>query len=110
MISTHILDTNLGKPAAQVEVKLFHAATHELIATAITNQDGRVSDFGIKNLGKGAYQLEFEVAPYFSSQQIKTFSPCLYSIFHRRRQSALPHSITDQPVCLLHLSRQLTQI
>ncbi|CAM0712259.1 hypothetical protein MASRES_GEN12913_11205 [Acinetobacter baumannii] len=26
MISTHILDTNLGKPAAQVEVKLFHAA------------------------------------------------------------------------------------
>ncbi|MDY7279107.1 hydroxyisourate hydrolase, partial [Acinetobacter baumannii] len=56
MISTHILDTNLGKPAAQVDVKLFHAATHELIATAITNQDGRVSDFGIKNLGKGAYQ------------------------------------------------------
>lgn len=50
MISTHILDTNLGKPAAQVEVKLFHAATHELIATAITNQDGRVSDFGIKKL------------------------------------------------------------
>ncbi|HFG6954974.1 hydroxyisourate hydrolase [Acinetobacter baumannii] len=75
MISTHILDTNLGKPAAQVEVKLFHAATHKLIATAITNQDGRVSDFGIKNLGKGAYQLEFEVAPYFSSQQIKTFFP-----------------------------------
>ncbi|MFI7968947.1 hydroxyisourate hydrolase, partial [Acinetobacter baumannii] len=34
-----------------------------------------VSDFGIKNLGKGAYQLEFEVAPYFSSQQIKTFFP-----------------------------------
>lgn len=75
MISTHILDTNLGKPAAQVEVKLFHAVTHELIATAITNQDGRVINFGIKNLGKGAYQLEFEVAPYFSSQQIKTFSP-----------------------------------
>ena len=57
MISTHILDTNLGKPAAQVEVKLFHAATHELIATAITNQDGRVSDFCIKNFSKSSYQL-----------------------------------------------------
>jgi 5-hydroxyisourate hydrolase len=110
MISTHILDTNLGKPAAQVEVKLFHAATHELIATAITNQDGRVSDFGIKNLGKGAYQLEFEVALIFHHSKSKLFSPCLYPIFHRRHQSALPHSITDQPVCLLHLSRQLTQI
>ncbi|NUF14684.1 hydroxyisourate hydrolase [Acinetobacter lactucae] len=75
MISTHILDTNLGKPAADVEVKLFHAATHELIATATTNQDGRVSDFGIKGLGEGAYQLEFKIAPYFSSQQVKTFFP-----------------------------------
>lgn len=75
MISTHILDTNLGKPAAHVEVKLFHAETHELIATATTNPDGRVSDFGITDFAKGAYQLEFEIAPYFSSQQIKTFFP-----------------------------------
>lgn len=106
MISTHILDTNLGKPAAQVEVKLFHAETHELIATATTNPDGRVGDFEITDFAAGAYQLEFEIAPYFSSQQIKTFFPtCLYSIFCRRHQSALSHSITDQPVCLLHLSR-----
>ena len=75
MISTHILDTNLGKPAADVEVKLFHAATHELIATATTNQDGRVSDFGITDFAKGAYQLEFEIAPYFSAKQVKTFLP-----------------------------------
>jgi len=75
MISTHILDTNLGKPAAHVEVKLFHAATHELIATATTNPDGRVSDFGIKTLVEGPYQLEFEIAPYFSLQQVKTFFP-----------------------------------
>lgn len=77
MISTHILDTNLGKPAAHVEVKLFHAETHELIATATTNPDGRVSDFELKDLTKGAYQLEFEIAPYFSSQQVKTFFPCV---------------------------------
>ena len=70
MISTHILDTNLGKPAAQVEVKLFHAATHELIATVTTNQDGRVSDFEITDLSEGAYQLEFEIAPYFASQEV----------------------------------------
>lgn len=81
MISTHILDTNLGKPAAQVEVKLFHAETHELIATATTNPDGRVGDFEITDFAAGAYQLEFEIAPYFSSQQIKTFPTCLYSIF-----------------------------
>lgn len=75
MISTHILDTNLGKPAAHVEVKLFHAETHELIATATTNPDGRVSDFGIKEFAEGAYQLEFEIAPYFSSLKVKTFFP-----------------------------------
>lgn len=75
MISTHILDTNLGKPAAHVQVTLFHAETHKLIATATTNQDGRVSDFEIKDLVEGAYQLEFEIAPYFSLQQVKTFFP-----------------------------------
>lgn len=75
MISTHILDTNLGKPAANVEVKLFHAETHELLVTATTNPDGRVSDFGIADFAEGAYQLEFEIAPYFSSQQVKTFFP-----------------------------------
>lgn len=75
MISTHILDTNLGKPAAEVEVQLFHVITHELIATATTNQDGRVSDFGIKGLSEGAYQLEFEIESYFFSQHIKTFFP-----------------------------------
>ena len=48
MISTHILDTHLGKPAADVEVKLMDA-TGQVLATASTNNDGRVlvPDFGL---------------------------------------------------------------
>lgn len=31
MISTHILDTHLGKPAPQVEVRLYDAKTRTLL-------------------------------------------------------------------------------
>ena len=47
MISTHILDTHLGKPATDVVVRLF-AEDGRLLAETKTNTDGRVSDFGAR--------------------------------------------------------------
>ncbi|NUG82089.1 hydroxyisourate hydrolase, partial [Acinetobacter bereziniae] len=44
MISSHILDTHLGKPATDVVIKLFDAQ-EQLIAESKTNNDGRVADF-----------------------------------------------------------------
>ena len=36
MISTHILDTHLGKPAPQVEVRLYDAKTRNLLGNGYT--------------------------------------------------------------------------
>lgn len=58
MISTHILDTHLGKPATDVVVRLF-AEDGRLLTETKTNTDGRVSDFGIVDLKTGIYSLEF---------------------------------------------------
>jgi 5-hydroxyisourate hydrolase len=76
MISTHILDTNLGKPAANVEIKLF-SASGELLATAFTNQDGRVlaPDFALESIEVADYSIEFSIKPYFDAQQVDTFFP-----------------------------------
>lgn len=76
MISTHILDTHLGKPASDVDIRLLDA-TGQLLATAKTNSDGRVlaSDFGLTHLLAGDYSLEFATKAYFDTQQIKTFFP-----------------------------------
>ena len=76
MISSHILDTHLGKPAADVEVKLFDAQG-KLLATAYTNNDGRVlaADFGLDHIEVADYSLEFATKSYFDKQQLATFFP-----------------------------------
>ena len=76
MISSHILDTTLGKPAANVELRLFNAE-NTLIATAFTNDDGRVlvPDFGLTHIEVGDYSIEFGVKEYFSKLNTETFFP-----------------------------------
>jgi 5-hydroxyisourate hydrolase len=76
MISTHILDTALGQPAAQVDVKLFNHVG-ELLACAQTNIDGRIqaADFGLEALISGEYALEFNTKDYFEKQGLETFFP-----------------------------------
>ena len=78
-ITTHILDTSAGKPAIGVAITL-HAKTNDvwqLIASGITNRDGRVNDLLQEDsvLKIGIYKLEFETNPYFHQQDIKTFYP-----------------------------------
>ncbi|MCL6247978.1 hydroxyisourate hydrolase [Acinetobacter sp. ANC 4945] len=74
MISSHILDTNLGKPAANVRIQLFNA-DGELLGSAQTNADGRVNDFALKDFTAGAYSLEFATAEYFQTLNTETFFP-----------------------------------
>ena len=61
-LSTHVLDTSLGKPAAGVRVTLLHG--DKVLAEATTDSDGRARDFG-NVLEPGEYRLRFEVHPYF---------------------------------------------
>ena len=72
MISTHIRDTHLGKPAADVVVRLF-SEDGRLIREAKTNTDGRVSDFGMVDLNTGIYSLEFLTSAYFENLGLETF-------------------------------------
>ncbi len=76
MISTHILDTHLGQPAAHVEIKLY-SGDGQLLASALTNLDGRVSavDFALEHIYIGDYSLEFATQAYFSEKNIETFFP-----------------------------------
>ena len=66
-LSTHILDTANGKPAAGVTVRLYREGA--LLNTLITNIDGRIPAMlqGGIELTQGTYRLVFEVASYFSN-------------------------------------------
>ncbi len=64
-ISTHVLDTGRGKPAAGVAVTLYRLADDGRplrLTQALTDSDGRVRDLLERPLIVGAYRLEFDLA------------------------------------------------
>lgn len=79
-ITTHVLDTSKGRPAAGISVKLeVHTAEHgwKLLGKSHTDADGRARDLlpAEKRLEKGDYRLTFDVAPYFRAQNLEAFFP-----------------------------------
>jgi 5-hydroxyisourate hydrolase len=60
-LSTHVLDTALGKPAAGIRVTLLRGG--QALGTATTDADGRARDF-VKSLDAGDHSLRFEVEDY----------------------------------------------
>ena len=67
MISTHVLDTALGVPAAGVRVRLGRVSEGgaEEIGRASTDSDGRISEIGPRQLPSGTYRLIFSTGEYF---------------------------------------------
>jgi 5-hydroxyisourate hydrolase len=78
-ITTHILDTSVGKPAAGVSVQLQRSGPQgwENLASGVTNSDGRIPDLmdPEKKLTPGVYSLLFEISPYFERRQVSSFYP-----------------------------------
>ncbi|CAN5695408.1 hydroxyisourate hydrolase [soil metagenome] len=64
-ISTHVLDTALGRPAQGIRVTLEQGA--DIIGTGVTDADGRVPEIRSgAALAAGVYRLKFLVAEYFA--------------------------------------------
>jgi 5-hydroxyisourate hydrolase len=69
-ISTHVLDTGLGRPARGVPVTLYrvNGAAATRIGSALTDDDGRVRALLDGALEPGAYRIEFDLAGYARAQ------------------------------------------
>ena len=76
-VSTHVLDTSLGRPAAGVPVRLEHLAGGgpSPVAQASTDDDGRVRELGPEGLRPGTYRVVFDTAAYFARSGQRTFYP-----------------------------------
>ncbi|MFM7217854.1 MAG: hydroxyisourate hydrolase [Bacteroidota bacterium] len=85
-ITTHILDTSIGKPAAGVLVRLFAQTVGngwDIIAEGTTNEDGRIPGFihADQRLAPGRYKIHFDTGSYFQSKKIATFYPYVAVVF-----------------------------
>jgi 5-hydroxyisourate hydrolase len=71
-ISTHVLDSGTGRPAAGVVVSLY--AGGELLASGTTDADGRCR-LVEGPTGTGAHRLVFDTGEWFAAQGRETFYP-----------------------------------
>lgn len=78
-LSTHVLDTATGAPAAGLKIELFRlsADSRELICTAVTNADGRTDApmLAGAQFREGVYELVFHAGAYFDAAGLDLPSP-----------------------------------
>ncbi len=77
-LTTHILDTTHGGPAAGVDVRLLMlGGARELVASAVSNDDGRSEKPLLEDevMRTGTYELEFDVGEYFAARGASVDNP-----------------------------------
>jgi 5-hydroxyisourate hydrolase len=74
-ISTHVLDTSLGRPAVGIPVALGvrESGGYRELGREVTDADGRVPRFSPHPLAAGSYSLTFETHEYFLADSRDTF-------------------------------------
>ncbi len=88
-ISTHVLDTAKGKPAAGVPVRLDRqdsSGKWSSLGSARTDQDGRCGQLLPANatLAEGLYRLTFDTASYFAACGVDGLYPVVEISFRIR--------------------------
>ena len=79
-LSTHVLDTHSGRPAAGIAldlVELSELGASRVVTRAITNADGRTDAplIGGRPVPIGRYELTFSVGKYFAERQVPISDP-----------------------------------
>jgi 5-hydroxyisourate hydrolase len=74
-VTTHVLDTALGRPGWGIRATLERDGT--VVGTGVTDEQGRISEFrpaGVQ-LERGSYRLIFAVAEYWRREGREAFYP-----------------------------------
>ncbi len=84
-ITTHILDTSVGRPARNVPVSLHTSSNGQWqeVGAGVTNPDGRVEGLVVSDsaLDSGIYKLRFNTASYYAEQKTPSFYPFVEIVF-----------------------------
>ena len=97
-LTTHVLDTAKGKPAAGITITVDLLETGggpdpwKEVARATTNADGRVADFFPMGhvLQTGIYRLVFNVGPYLGQSAFYPSVPVIFQITDSNQHYHVP--------------------
>ncbi len=81
-LSTHVLDTMRGRPAAGMKIELRRLPGTEPVRTLTTNADGRTDEMvlGPEEIAVGDYELSFHVGDYFGESRFLDVVPVRFRI------------------------------
>ncbi len=87
-LTTHVLDTALGKPARGLAIDLFRieGETRTLIRSVVTNADGRVDGPMLEGIAfeVGTYELLFHACDYLRATGVKLPEPAFLDVIPLR--------------------------
>jgi len=85
VITTHVLDTARGRPAAGIAVVLERATGDgwDLVGSGATDADGRLRDLMVEGaaVADGRYRLTFDTGAYFRDRGEAAFYPEVAVVF-----------------------------
>jgi 5-hydroxyisourate hydrolase len=87
-VSTHVLDSVLGRPAAGVAVRLL--AGDDVVAEGVTDADGRCR-LTEEATAAGPHRLVFDTGPWFAAQDRASFYPEVVLTFAVREPAEHHH-------------------
>ena len=85
-ITTHVLDTARGLPAANIAIELSQLGPDRQwlrLAQGMTNEDGRITNLlnHSQPLSAGIYRMHFALEDYFANQKQAVFYPWAEVVF-----------------------------
>ncbi len=85
MITTHVLDTSIGRPAAGIKVSLEALSAGDgwtQVGYGTTDRDGRIREMIAEQaLTERRYRLVFDTASYFAARNVQAFYPVVVIVF-----------------------------
>ncbi|HSV62061.1 MAG TPA: hydroxyisourate hydrolase [Chthoniobacterales bacterium] len=81
-LTTHVLDTMRGQPAAGMEIELWSLDQSKLLKSVQTNSDGRTETplLTSEEMSEGTYELIFFVGDYFGERRFLDRVPVRFTI------------------------------
>lgn len=102
-LTTHVLDTAAGRPAAGLKLELYAlGANPRLLKTASTNEDGRLDAplLADGSFEAGEYELRFYAGDYLRKQGVKLNHPAFLEVIPVRFGVAEPGQHYHVPLLL----------
>lgn len=108
-ITTHILDTALGKPASNVAISLDQLTNEgwQQIAEGRTDSDGRLKTLTPEPIVPGHYRLTAEIGDYFAQSNRPSLTSRHKLILSLHRPANTPSSLSYHPEFLVNLPGEL---